>query len=151
MQISPASMLGGLPFQAGIVTRQITPENPTGGKGAACPWEPDPGDPFLPHSRAAVDLGKGWKVRPFITLPSGHTAVLAVVLERRRGQQEVEVGDELAESAELRPELGEAEHQRIVEADRAKRLDEPPERREVRGWDLESRAHPRTTRQPSPI
>jgi hypothetical protein len=38
--------LGALPFQAGVVTRQITPENPTGGKGAAAPWEPDPSDPF---------------------------------------------------------------------------------------------------------
>jgi hypothetical protein len=71
--------LGALPFQAGLVTRQITPENPTGAKGAACPWQPDPGDPFLPHSRAAVDLGKGWKVRPFIKLPSGQTATLADV------------------------------------------------------------------------
>ena len=69
--------LGALPFQSGIVTRQITPENPTGAKGAACPWEPDPDNPYLAHSRAAMDLGKGWKVRPFIALPSGQTATLA--------------------------------------------------------------------------
>jgi hypothetical protein len=71
--------LGMLPMQSGIVTRMITPENPSGEKGAACPWEPNPDDPFLPHSRAAVDLGKGWKVRPFIKLAAGETATLADV------------------------------------------------------------------------
>jgi hypothetical protein len=71
--------LGALPFRSGIVTRQITPENPSGEKGSACPWVPDPDDPNLPHSRAALDLGKGWKVRPFIKLASGDTATLADV------------------------------------------------------------------------
>jgi hypothetical protein len=70
-------MLGGLPFQAGVVTRMISPENPTGEKGGACHWDPDPNDPNLPHSRAASDLGRGWKVRPFIQLKSGETKVLA--------------------------------------------------------------------------
>jgi len=72
-----ASLLTGLPFQAGVVTRQVNAENPTGGKGSACRWDPDPADPNLPHSRAAVDLGRGWKVRPFIQIKSGQTATLA--------------------------------------------------------------------------
>jgi hypothetical protein len=38
---------------------------------------PDPADPDLPHSAAALDLGKGWKVRPFIRIKAGETAVLA--------------------------------------------------------------------------
>lgn len=43
----------------------ISPENPTGAKGGGARTTPDPTDPDLPHSAAAVPLGKGWKVRPF--------------------------------------------------------------------------------------
>lgn len=70
-------ILGGLPYQGGAVTRQINAENPTGEKGGACMWDPDPEDPNLFHSRAALDLGRGWKVRPFIPLKAGETATLA--------------------------------------------------------------------------
>lgn len=70
-------MLSQLPFRAGEITRQINGENPTGEKGGACRWDPDPKDPNLPHSNAAADLGKGWKVHPFIKLPAGETATLA--------------------------------------------------------------------------
>ena len=70
-------MLGGLAFRSGTVTRQVTPENPTGAKGAACRWDPNPDDPNLPHSGAAMDLGRGWKVRPFIRVKHGETATLA--------------------------------------------------------------------------
>ncbi|TAK23087.1 MAG: DUF2961 domain-containing protein [Chloroflexota bacterium] len=71
------NMLSGLPFQAGVVTRMLTPENPTGAKGAAAPWAPNPDDPHLAFSRPAIDLGKGWKVRPFIGLKSGETVTIA--------------------------------------------------------------------------
>lgn len=70
-------MLEKLPFVHGTPTRQISAENPTGKKGGACLWDPNPDDPFLPHSGASVDLGRGWKVRPFIKLTPGETAVLA--------------------------------------------------------------------------
>jgi D-arabinan exo alpha-(1,3)/(1,5)-arabinofuranosidase (non-reducing end) len=69
--------LAMLPYRTGIITRQISPENPLGGKGAACRATPDPANPDLPHSAAALDLGRGWKVRPFIGLAAGSTAVLA--------------------------------------------------------------------------
>jgi hypothetical protein len=71
------NFLSGLPYQAGTTTRQISAENPTGEKGAACRWVPDPDNPDLPFSRAAQDLGTGWKVRPFIPLKAGHTITLA--------------------------------------------------------------------------
>lgn len=69
--------LGSLPLSAGVVTRQISAENPTGEKGGACRWDPDPTDPDLPHSGASVSLGRGWKVRPFIRVPAGQVVTLA--------------------------------------------------------------------------
>lgn len=72
-----AGLLAGLPYGAGVQTRQISAENPTGEKGAAARWDPDPTDPNLKHSGAAIDLGRGWKVRPFIHLPAGQSAILA--------------------------------------------------------------------------
>ncbi len=71
------NMLGVLPFQSGVVTRMINAENPTGEKGGGAKEVPNPDDPNLPHSIAAKDLGKGWKVRPFIKIKSGETAALA--------------------------------------------------------------------------
>ena len=70
-------VLASLPYQTGVITRQISAENPTGEKGQACPWDPNPDDPFLAHSRAAVDLGRGWKVHPFIKVEAGETVLLA--------------------------------------------------------------------------
>ena len=70
-------LLGGLPFGTGAVTRQISAENPTGEKGGGCKWAPNPNDPNLKHSGAAMDLGRGWKVRPFIPVKAGETATLA--------------------------------------------------------------------------
>ena len=70
-------LLGNLPFRTGCVTRQITAENPSGEKGGACHAVPDPKNPDLVHSAAASDLGKGWKVRPFIKVKSGETVTLA--------------------------------------------------------------------------
>jgi hypothetical protein len=72
-------LLGSLPYQAGVVTRQISAENPSGAKGGACQRDPDPSDPDLPHSAAASHLGRGWKVRPFMDLRAGETKTLAEI------------------------------------------------------------------------
>jgi len=66
-----------LPYAAGIETRQISAENPTGEKGGACKRDPDPNAPDLAHSIAAVDLGRGWKVSPFVKVTAGETVTLA--------------------------------------------------------------------------
>lgn len=72
-------MLDRLPYDIGMPTRQISAENPTGEKGGACRWAPDPSDPMLAHSGGAVRLGKGWKVRPFIKIRPHETALLAQI------------------------------------------------------------------------
>ena len=77
MPESMPSMLGALPYAAGVTTRQISAENPTGEKGAGCKWEPNPADPNLAHSGPASKLGRGWKVRPFIPVKAGQTVTLA--------------------------------------------------------------------------
>jgi len=77
MKIYAMGLLGSLPYGAGVTTRQINAENPTGEKGGACRADPNPDDPNTPHSGPALDLGRGWKVRPFISVPSGRTATLA--------------------------------------------------------------------------
>src|SRR5690348_11582507 len=74
-----SNLLSGLPYQAGAVTRQISAENPTGEKGGGCRWDPDPNDPDLSHSGPALDLGRGWKVRPFIPVKAGETVTLAEI------------------------------------------------------------------------
>ena len=74
-----SDLLGGLPLGLGVPTRQISAENPTGEKGGGCRRDPDPDNPDLPHSRAAVDLGRGWKVRPFVRVAAGATATLAEI------------------------------------------------------------------------
>lgn len=66
--------LNGLPLLAEWETRSVSPENPTGEKGKGAQSVPNPADPDLPFSRAAVDLGKGWKVRPFLK-PRAHETV----------------------------------------------------------------------------
>lgn len=73
----PGGLLSGLPYLGPVETRMVSPENPTGAKGGGATRIPDPSDPDLPHSAAAVHLGKGWKVRPFVRLPAGETVVLA--------------------------------------------------------------------------
>lgn len=71
------NLLSMLPYHVGVPTRQISAENPTGAKGGACVWAPNPLDPNLVHSRAAQDLGRGWKVRPFVPVRTGETLTLA--------------------------------------------------------------------------
>ncbi len=71
------SIMEELYGMAGVTTRQINGENPTGEKGGGCKWIPDPTNPETPHSGAAVHLGKGWKVRPFRWAEAGETITLA--------------------------------------------------------------------------
>ncbi len=61
--------LGGVPFLADARTRSICAENPKGDKGA--------GAQEVPEGGAAEWLGKGWKVRPCITVKAGETVTLA--------------------------------------------------------------------------
>jgi len=48
-----------------VRTRIISAENPTGRRGGGAQAVPDPTNPDLPHSSLALDLGRGFKVRPF--------------------------------------------------------------------------------------
>ena len=67
--------------EIGVSTRQISAENPDGAKGGACRWLPNPDDPDLPFSAGAAQLGKGWKVRPFIKVQPGETVTLMDVTD----------------------------------------------------------------------
>lgn len=75
---------GGLPFGLSNLpllgqgrTRSISAENPTGEPGQGGMAVPNPGEPKpVASARAADDLGQGWKVRPFIRINAGETAVL---------------------------------------------------------------------------
>ncbi len=62
--------LGGLCLLSNAKTRSISAENPTGAKGGGAQTEPTPDNP-------ASKLGKGWKVRPCITLPANSETILA--------------------------------------------------------------------------
>lgn len=62
--------LGSLPLLSQAETRSISAENPNGERGGGAKAEPDE------HSAASM-LGKGWKVRPCITLEPGTTTTLA--------------------------------------------------------------------------
>ena len=59
-----------------VDSRMVSPENPTGEKGKGAMRTPDPTNPDLAFSRAASDLGRGWKVRPFIKVPAHSTATI---------------------------------------------------------------------------
>ena len=67
--------LGSLPLLSDAKTRSISAENPDGSVGGGARAEPDCDDP---HCHPA-DLGRGWKVRPAISLPAGSTTTLAQV------------------------------------------------------------------------
>ena len=62
--------LGSLPLLSSAQTRSISAENPDGSVGGGAKAEPKP-------DSAAAWLGKGWKVRPCITLPAEGTVTLA--------------------------------------------------------------------------
>ena len=62
--------LGNLSRQrAGVESRSISAENPTGGRGMGAMEEPK-------GEGAARELGRGWKVRPCITLKKGETITI---------------------------------------------------------------------------
>jgi len=67
--------LAGIDRLVDAQSRAITPENPTGEKGKGGMATPEKGT----AGSSAADLGVGWKVNPFIIIPSGETAVLADV------------------------------------------------------------------------
>ena len=56
-----------------IETRSISPENLTGARGAGAMCELENGS----ARNAARDLGKGWKVNPYLVLQPGETVVMA--------------------------------------------------------------------------
>jgi hypothetical protein len=71
------SSLDSLPLlPAGTQSRMVSPENPTGGKGAGAMASPDPSNPDLAFSGAAIHLGQGWKVRPFIKVREHATVTI---------------------------------------------------------------------------
>jgi hypothetical protein len=69
--------LATLPLLSTARTRSVSAENPTGGKGLGGRSVPDPTEKEYPLSgRAADELGQGWKVRPFLRVNRGQTAIL---------------------------------------------------------------------------
>ena len=64
--------LGTLPLLTNAKTRSISAENPKGEVGSGAKETPDEKNP-------ASKLGKGWKVRPCITLAKGSTTTLAEI------------------------------------------------------------------------
>lgn len=62
--------LGGLPLLSDAETRSICAENPDGRKGGGAKAEPDADNP-------GSALGRGWKIRPCVTLEAGSTTTLA--------------------------------------------------------------------------
>ena len=74
--------LGNLSRLSNAVTRSISPENYTGAKGKGGMADPslDSGKRNVANSwYAAKDLGKGWKVNPFIEIKSGETITIAEI------------------------------------------------------------------------
>lgn len=68
-----SASLFDLAIPADVETRSICAENPTGARGGGALAVP------TGATHPSRRLGKGWKVRPFIPLPSGTTADLAVI------------------------------------------------------------------------
>jgi hypothetical protein len=68
--------LGTLPLLTRGESRQVSPENPTGERGKGGMAIPNPSDPDLAFSNAALDLGQGWKVRPFIKVKAHSTVTI---------------------------------------------------------------------------
>jgi hypothetical protein len=68
--------LGGISLLSDAETRSICAENPDGAKGGGATAAPERNENGNP-SGAARELGKGWKVRPCISLEPGRTVELA--------------------------------------------------------------------------
>jgi len=62
--------LGSLPLLSSAETRSISAENPRGAKGSGAKAKPDANNP-------GSALGRGWKIRPCITLKPSSTTTLA--------------------------------------------------------------------------
>ncbi len=62
--------INNLPLLSDAVSRSISAENPTGEVGGGAKEIPGPDNP-------AARLGRGWKVRPCVTLPASTTVTLA--------------------------------------------------------------------------
>src|SRR5215213_1729940 len=74
--------MGNLSRLSDAKTRSISPENFTGAKGSGGMADPklDTGKRNMANSWwAAQDLGKGWKVNPFIEIVSGETLTIAEI------------------------------------------------------------------------
>jgi hypothetical protein len=73
--------MGNLYRLSDAKTRSISPENFTGEKGKGGMAIPDPNAPrnTANATRAARDLGQGWKVNPFIIIKPGETITLAEI------------------------------------------------------------------------
>ena len=56
-----------------VNSRMVSPENPTGEKGKGAMAIPGPNFPF---SAASSELGKGWKVSPFVKVPPHSTVTI---------------------------------------------------------------------------
>jgi hypothetical protein len=73
--------LGNLSRLSSAKTRSISPENPTGGKGKGAM------DAEGIASHAAGDLGRGWKVSPYVRIQPGETHTIADIKEPGAIQQ----------------------------------------------------------------
>lgn len=80
--------LGNLAFLSRAQSRSVSPENVYGGKGkggmAEVSATPQPevariGQHWVPNYGPARELGRGWKVRPYIEIPAGTTATIMEV------------------------------------------------------------------------
>ena len=67
--------MGSLPLLSHAVTRSISPENITGEKGKGGMCELKDGS----AREAARNLGKGWKVNPYLVIPAQTTVTLAEI------------------------------------------------------------------------
>lgn len=69
--------MGTLPLLSNARTRSISPENPDGAKGGGGRCELEKGS----ARQAARELGRGWKVNPFLKIPAGETVAIADIRE----------------------------------------------------------------------
>ena len=72
--------IGNLSKLSNAKTRSLSPENYNGEKGGGAKADPRDGTPELNVSNsasAALTLGKGWKVNPFIIVKPGETVTIA--------------------------------------------------------------------------
>lgn len=69
------SSLSNLYLLSDAKTRSISPENPTGEKGGGAKCDLENGS----AKNAARELGKGWKVNPYIIIGGGKTAEIASI------------------------------------------------------------------------